>query len=108
CIELWKEVVSEDPDNPDALTALAQLYERAREWEPLAQVLDRQVRQITDEGELKQALNKLGMIYADKLNDDAGAVGAFQRLLALDPDDRRAQEQLKRRYVALKAWDELE
>lgn len=108
CIELWQDVVAEDPDNPEALGALAQLYERAREWEPLAQVLDRQVRQITDENELKQALNKLGMIYADKLSDDAGAVGAFQQLLALDPDDRRAQEQLKRRYVALKAWDELE
>ena len=108
CIDLWKDVLGEDPDNPEALGSLSQLYERAREWEPLAQVLDRQVRQISDENELKAALNKLGMIYADKLNDDAGAVSAFQRLLALDPDDRRAQEQLKRRYVALKAWDDLE
>lgn len=108
CIELWQAVVAEEPDNGEALAALAQLYERARNWGPLAEVLQRQVQQITDEAELKQTLNKLGMIYADKLSDDAGAVGAFQQLLALDPDDRRAQEQLKRRYVALKAWDELE
>lgn len=108
CIELWQAVLREDPENPEALSALAQLYERARDWEPLAQVLEKQVEQITDDNELKQALQKLGMIYADKLNDDAGAVRAFRRLLALDPDDRRAQEQLKRRYVALKAWDELE
>ncbi len=108
CIELWQDVLEADPENPEALSSLAQLYERAREWEPLAKVLDKQVEQIDDEKELKQALQKLGMIYADKLNDDAGAVSAFKRLLMLDPDDRRAQEQLKRRYVALKAWDELE
>lgn len=108
CIELWQDVLGEDPDNAEALSSLSQLYERAREWEPLARVLDRQVAQISDENELKAALQKLGMIYADKLNDDAGAVSAFKRLLVLDPEDRRAQEQLKRRYVSLKAWDELE
>ncbi|HJL19199.1 MAG TPA: tetratricopeptide repeat protein [Sandaracinaceae bacterium LLY-WYZ-13_1] len=108
CIELWQDVLTEDEENPEALEALSQLYERSRDWEPLAKVLDKRVDQIDDEKELKQALQKLGMIYADKLGDDEGAVGAFQRLLMLDPDDRRAQEQLKRRYVALKAWDELE
>ncbi|MCB9591319.1 MAG: tetratricopeptide repeat protein [Sandaracinaceae bacterium] len=108
CIELWNEVLGQDDENPEALEALAQLYERAREWEPLARVLDKRVQQIDDEEELKTALNKLGMIYADKVGDDQGAVDAFRRLLALDPDDRRAQEQLKRRYASLKAWDDLE
>ncbi|MBX3270938.1 MAG: tetratricopeptide repeat protein [Sandaracinaceae bacterium] len=108
CIELWQVVLEEDAENPEALNALAQLYERAREWEPLARVLDKLVAQIEDTEELKAALNKLGMIYADKVGDDRGAVDAFRRLLALDPDDRRAQEQLKRRYASLRAWDDLE
>ncbi len=108
CIELWQLVLDFDAENPDAISALSQLYERAREWAPLAKVLEKQVDQLTDDKELKQQLNKLGMIYADKIGDDEGAVRAFQRLLALDPNDRRAQEQLKRRYIALKAWDQLE
>ena len=108
CIVLWEKVLEEDPDSHEALEALAQLYERARQWEPLARVLDKRVEQIDDEKELKQSLQKLGMIYADKIGDDEGAVGAFRKLLMLDPDDRRAQEQLKRRYVSLKAWDDLE
>ena len=33
---------------------------------------------------------------------------AFQRLLELRPDERRAQEQLKKRYAALRDWDALE
>jgi tetratricopeptide (TPR) repeat protein len=107
CIDLWQKVLEHDPEQSDALAALAGLYERAREWKPLADVLEKQSQRLGGD-ELKQLLAKLGMIYADKLTDDHGAVSAFQRLLALDPDDKRAQEQLKRRYVAIKAWDDLE
>ena len=53
-------------------------------------------------------LLKLGGLYGDKLNDDRGAVRAFKRLLELRPDERRAQEQLKKRYAALRDWDALE
>ncbi len=108
CIELWQKVLEGDPTNPEALSSLAQLYERAREWEPLAEILEQLVAADTDVVEIKQQLQKLGMIYADKIGNDEGAVRAFKQLLDLDPSDRRAQEQLKRRYVALGAWDELE
>ncbi|MBW2403630.1 MAG: tetratricopeptide repeat protein, partial [Deltaproteobacteria bacterium] len=108
CIELWQKVLQGDPENPNALNNLAQLYERAREWEPLAEVLETLVAGDTDVASMKQQLQKLGMIYADKIGNDEGAIGAFKQLLELDPSDRRAQEQLKRRYVSLGAWDELE
>ena len=108
CIELWQKVLESDPENPNALGNLAQLYERAREWEPLAEVLEILVASDNDVASMKQQLQKLGMIYADKIGDDEGAIGAFKKLLDLDPSDRRAQEQLKRRYVSLGAWDELE
>ena len=104
CIGLWEKVMEFEPTNPQALEQLAHLYERARNWEPLAKILET----LTEADPDPKMLQKLGMIYADKIGDDAGAVGAFKRLLTIDPNDRRAQEQLKRRYVALKAWDELE
>lgn len=108
CIELWQKVLDEDPDNPNALEHLTQLYERSREWEPLAGVLEKLIQSTTEPAAMKQQLQKLGMIYADKVGDDQGAIRAFKQLLELDPEDRRAQEQLKRRYVALGAWDDLE
>ncbi len=104
CIRLWEKVIESEPGHPQALEALAQLYERSRQWEPLAGVLEILVEADPD----PKLLQKLGMIYADKIGDDAGAVRAFRRLLEISPGDRRASEQLKRRYVALKAWDELE
>ena len=108
CIVLWQGVLDSDPDQPDAIAALAQLYERAREWKLLAAVLERQSEQVTSNAELLPVLQKLGLIYGDKLQDDDGAARAFQRVLEIDPEDRRAQEQLKKRYVALRAWDDLE
>ena len=108
CIELWQKVLEGDPENPTALDHLAQLYERARDWERLADVLETLVAGDSDVESLKQQLQKLGMVYADKIGNDEGAIGAFKKLLELDPSDRRAQERLKRRYVSLGAWDELE
>ncbi len=108
CIGLWQKVLESDAENPEALEALSSLYERAREWQPLAEVLERRSYQLSGDSELVALLQKLGMIYADKLSDDDGAVKAFKRLLEIEPTDRRAQEQLKKRYAALKAWDDLE
>lgn len=104
CIELWEQVREHEPRHGRALEALSQLYERAREWEPLANVLEAIIEADPD----PKALQKLGMLYADKLNDDEATVRTFKKLLTIDPDDRRAQEQLKRRLAALKAWDDLE
>ncbi len=108
CIDLWREVLAVDGDNAEALTALSGLYERAREWAPLAEVLDRQSQLAKDNAEVIALLQKLGNVYAEKLQDDNGALQAYRHLLELDPNDRRAQEQLKKRWVATGAWDELE
>ncbi|HMI90215.1 MAG TPA: hypothetical protein VK509_02575, partial [Polyangiales bacterium] len=108
CIELWQDVLAVDGENGEAINALAGLYERAREWAPLAEVLERKSTQVSDKAELVALLQKLGTIYGDQLNDDAGAVAAFKRLLEVEPEDRRAQEQLKKRYIAAHAWEELE
>jgi tetratricopeptide (TPR) repeat protein len=108
CIDLWQDVLKVDEGNAEAITALANLYERAREWAPLAAVLEKKLAFTSAQAELVPLLQKLGTIYADQLNDDAGAIEAFRRLLQLEPEDRRAQEQLKKRYVAAHAWDDLE
>ena len=55
-----------------------------------------------------QVLTKLGTIYGERLNNDEGAVNAWRALLALDPNDRRAQDALKKKYLALGRWDDLE
>lgn len=106
--EMWEEVLNRDPGNMEALAQLSGLYERAKDFPKLAHVLREQAAQTADPTARVNLLVKLGMIASDKLNDDALAVEAWRGVLVLDPNDRRAQEALKKRYLAMHAWDDLE
>ena len=108
CIDLWAVVLEADPHDPDALRALSQLYERDRRYEDLVGVLESLVGLTSDVEEKKKLLQNIGRIAGDRLKDDARAAEAYRQLLAFEPDDRRYQEQLKKRYVALGRWDDLE
>ncbi|MBX3229294.1 MAG: tetratricopeptide repeat protein [Labilithrix sp.] len=108
CIELWGQVLESDPSNAEALGALAGLYERNKDYDTLAQVLEKQAEVTFDNAAKVQILTKLGTIYGDRLSNDEGAVSAWRALLAIEPNDRKAQEALKKKYLALGRWDDLE
>ena len=108
CIELWHEVLNSDPANAEALGALGGLYERSKDFDKLVEVLEKQAEVTYDNGQKAQILTKLGTIYGDRLNNDEGAVTAWRALLAIDPNDRKAQEALKKKYLTLGRWDDLE
>ncbi|MEM1029422.1 MAG: tetratricopeptide repeat protein [Myxococcota bacterium] len=108
CIELWADVRRLEPQNVEALGALATLYERARDFEPLAEVLQEQaLTQFEDQDRLK-TLEKLAQIQGDRLKNDEAAADAWRQVLEIQPGDRRAQENLKKRLLALRRWDDLE
>ena len=108
CIDLWNEVIANDPENAEALNALAGLHERAKDWPAFASVLQKQVDSTFDSAAKQVLLGKLGALYGERLNDDEAAVEAWRQLLALNPQDRKAQEALKKKYLTLGRWDDLE
>jgi tetratricopeptide (TPR) repeat protein len=108
CIDLWQEVLSNDPSNAEALASLAGLYERAKDYDKLAAILEQQAESTADVPARIQVLAKLGALYGDRLANEEGAIDAWRSLLALDPNDRRAQDALKKKYLALGRWDDLE
>ena len=54
------------------------------------------------------ALQRLGLLYTEKVENSAKAIDAWQQLLAIDENNRRAQDALKKLYVTEGRWDELE
>ncbi len=108
CIDLWENVLRLDPTSVTALSSLAMFYERNKDFDKLADVLSAKIDLIDDEKEKTQSLIKLGTITGDKLKDSRRAVAAWESLLEIKPDDRRAQEQLKKHLISLQAWEELE
>ncbi len=108
CVEAWLEVLREDSSNAEALAALVALYERTRNYQELARVLEQQGDLSSDHSVRLAALTKLGAVYGDRLNDSEASIRVWRSLLEIDPLDRKAQEALKKKYLALGRWEGLE
>jgi tetratricopeptide (TPR) repeat protein len=108
CIDLWQKVLAERQDDPDALGELEKLYEREKMWGELAAVLERQGAQGTDGARRAALLGKLAILYTEKLQDLPHAIGAWRSLLVVEPENRRAQDALRKLYLQNKDWDALE
>jgi tetratricopeptide (TPR) repeat protein len=107
-IDLWKRVLSAQPDHVEALAELEKLYEREKAWDDLAAVLEKQAQSSPDAQKRAPVLQKLGLLYTEKVKQPQKAMSAWQRLLEAEPENRRAQDALKKLYLEQKAWDELE
>ena len=51
---------------------------------------------------------KLGILYTEKVHNATQATAAWQALLAQEPENRRAQDALKKLYLQPKDWNALE
>jgi tetratricopeptide (TPR) repeat protein len=106
--ELWEKVLEFDPQNLEALENLEKFYKREKKWEELAEVCEKQVDLIEDEERSSKLCLELGVLFTDRIKDPQRAIKAWKRLLSIDPDNRRAQDALKKLYIAEKDWQSLE
>ncbi len=107
-IELWQKVLADDAENIEALGELEKLYEREKAWSELGAVLERQVAATSDATRKSAIYVKLGLLFTEKVHNAAQATAAWQALLAMEPENRRAQDALKKLYLQSKDWNALE
>src|SRR5262249_5756288 len=74
----------------------------------LAAVCERQSGLFTDKVKKVAMLQKLGILFTDKVSEPERATVAWRTLLDLEPENKRAQDALKKLYLAQKNYDELE
>jgi len=109
-IDLWERVLAEAPGSAEALTELEKLYEREKNFERLAAILEIRVSSGASAVDVDPTLVlvKLATLYNDRLDNNSKAIETWQKLLTVDPENRRAQDAVKKLYVTLKDWDALE
>ncbi len=107
-IELWEKVLAEVPDSLEALAELEKLYEREKNYERLAAILEKRVALGATDADPAVVLVKLATLYNDRLENNDKAIATWQRLLTVDPENRRAQDAVKKLYLTQKNWDALE
>ncbi|MBO6937852.1 MAG: tetratricopeptide repeat protein [Deltaproteobacteria bacterium] len=107
-IALWKEVVAEEPDSPEALDSLVKLADKEKDWESLAAALELQLERTDEERRRIKTLQKLGTTYGEHLKDPGRAAGAWKRVLEIDPRNGRALRTLRESFAAARDWEGLE
>ncbi len=107
-IELWERVLEASPEHAEALAELEKLYEREKIWDKLADVSEKQAHLFTDATKKVAMLQKLGVLFTDRVKDPVRATRAWRQLLEIEPENRRAQDAIKKLFIEQKSWDDLE
>ena len=123
-INIWNRILEAEvggPRDPESLTALALLYDKEKRYLALAEVYHRQ-RELAEADSKTAAaiLEKLGALYADKLEAPAQAAECFREVLRLAPGHGKAMRILRDLYAhqgdlgsleelfgSMNAWDDL-
>ncbi len=83
-IETWKRVLDLRGEDPEALGALANLYESAGQWAELCDVLEREFDIADSDDRRVEVLNRRARIFLEQLGRDEQALADYNRVLDLD------------------------
>jgi tetratricopeptide (TPR) repeat protein len=83
-IEGWKRVLDLRGEDPEALWALADLYERQGRWAELTDVLERHFDIADSDEERVNILTRRANLFLERLNRDDEALETWQRVLDID------------------------
>ncbi|MFO0660378.1 MAG: tetratricopeptide repeat protein [Polyangiaceae bacterium] len=107
-IKLYKEALDLDEQAPGVLDALEKQAERDKDFVTVTEVLERRIALASDDATKLNHLQRLGTVFADRLNDPAGAARAWRRVLALQPGHAKALRVLREAYLAANDFASLE
>jgi tetratricopeptide (TPR) repeat protein len=98
-LKLYRQVLDEDPSAGAALDALEKQAERDKDFATVADALERRIAGVSDDATKVGILQKLGAIYAERLNDHGSAMKAWRRVLELSPGHAKALRVLRDSYL---------
>jgi len=107
-MDLWSDVLGEDPWNEEALAALEKLSEKTGDWQRLAGVLRHQAESSTAASQQVELLEKLAFILETRLSDAPAAIASWRSLLEIQADHPAALRALERLLLDAEAFEELE
>ena len=80
---LWQRLCAQAPRDPEALSALAALYEHHERWRELAAVLEQQLA-VAGDDTAPTLVEQLALVWT-RLGEHARAEAAWRRVAALRP-----------------------
>ncbi len=103
---LYERVLKDDPEHPDALAALEDIYEKDSEWKKLVTLQAARAKHATGTARTELQV-KIAEIYEDRLSDADGALDRYEHVLEDDPHNLGALKGLERLYAKVGKYREL-
>src|SRR6185369_17126636 len=106
-VNAFNQILSIQPDNIDAVDALASQYQGMGRWPELISLL-RKKAAVVESPEQKIDLHlKVANLYLEKFSNQAEAIKSFETILELDSANPEACAYLKQMYEKRRDWDKL-
>ncbi|MCK5796025.1 MAG: tetratricopeptide repeat protein, partial [Deltaproteobacteria bacterium] len=108
-VAAWKRVLEQDPNDEEALTALADLYKRIGQPADRLAILQRYLDRIPSSSSIARikVLRDIAHIAGHDLDQPQFAVTANQEIASILPADRDALQALAKLYRRLNRYDDL-
>jgi tetratricopeptide (TPR) repeat protein len=116
-IEAWRKVLDLQPDSFQALDALEKLLTQEARWEECIEVVERRAQVVQHhyavEGNEELGLGKIDLLiqaaelWKEKVFNNDGACGVYERVLEIDERHQVAYDELNRLYRELERWKDL-
>jgi tetratricopeptide (TPR) repeat protein len=103
-IDQLREILGEDPGNPEAQDELERLYEADKKWPELVELLEGRASGTNDAAEERDILVRLAKVHAEQLNDADRAVEIYGRVLAKEPSNLEVLRALVELNTKRKDW----
>jgi len=103
-IELLRDVLDIDPDEPRALASLARLYEECSDWASAVEMLERSRAAALEIEERANLACRIGTLFGQRLGDAARAEICLQDALSENPNCDEAVDELCRLYESRSEW----
>lgn len=104
-IEQYERVLSEfDPENQEALAAIADLEEKREKYDATARALERQLKLVTEPSQKIEIAGRLADLYETRLDEPKNALRALNVVFAADPDDFQAVQRIVEIAEKLEEW----
>jgi tetratricopeptide (TPR) repeat protein len=103
----WYEEVAAEAPGPEVLGALARLHRRRGAHRDLARALDRLAGVSAAPAAKKELLLEVAKVMEEHLSDREGAIEAYRKILAVDPEDANALRLLGKLLGSAERWEDL-
>jgi tetratricopeptide (TPR) repeat protein len=106
-VRIQRQLLDLDPKDAGAAASLEQFYEDHQDKSGLIELLKVQLRHAEGEGASVELLRRIARASEDGARDVVTATEHYQKMLALQPENRDALEALGRIYESTEQWAEL-